>query len=136
MNDVDSARLGRLNSIASLLLGAAHADGEFVLRERHKIEALLAAENGGVLSSDLVATITEFDPSAFDLESTCRSLVSDNAEARRQILRLVAEITLVDAKLDVRESVYLMRVGRAIGATPEDYADLTDEQVATVSGPR
>ncbi len=52
------------------------------------------------------------------------------------LLGVVAEVTLADNIVDINESLYLMKVARFIGASPDDMTDLVGERTAALSGLR
>ena len=125
--------LEQVKRIAEVLLGAAHADGRAELNEEAVIYQLL----GGVLDTnelpqELVQHISRFDAAAFDLEQSCAALELTSPEDRRQLLKLVAQVTDVDDVQDLDEGHYIVRLARCIGAGPEEYAHLAAE---ATSGP-
>ena len=132
----DCEHVEALSTLGRLLLGAAHADGTLDPRELLEIEELLRTEIGcDQLQPEVRRAMSLFDPSSFDAESAARGLGLAESADRRRLLRLIAQVTLADDVLDVRESLYLMRVSKAIGATRDELGSLTDERVVTLSGP-
>lgn len=122
-----------LKQVSHILVGAAHADGKVQMEEEAIILQLLA----GLLDQDelpqeLVDHLGAFDAGSFSLEPSCKALALDTPERRRELLALVAQVTEVDEIHDLDESHYIKQVARAIGASPEEYRDLT---VDVSSGP-
>jgi len=119
-------KIEELKQVSHILVGAAHADGQVQMEEEAIILQLLA----GLLDQDelpeeLIKYLGAFDPETFNLEETCKALAADTAERRREILALVAQVTEVDEIHDLDESHYIIQVARGIGASPEEYKDLT-----------
>lgn len=124
-----------LITVGEILLGAAHADGHCDRSEIEQIHSLLAAQPDALEHMEEIGdALAGFDPGVFRLEQACDRLGLDSAERRRWLLRLVAEVTLADEIVDFEESLYVMQVGRAIGATPEELSGLAGERVAASSG--
>lgn len=116
----------KLKGISHVLVGAAHADGKVQMEEEAIILQLLAALlEQDELPQELVDHLGAFDAEKFDLEQTCKALGLDTADQRIQLLKLVAQVTEVDEVHDLDETHYIKQVGRAIGASPEEYRDLT-----------
>lgn len=118
--------IDELKLVAHILVGAAHADGQVQMEEEAIILQLLA----GLLDQDqlpeeLIKHLGAFDPESFNLEQTCKALAADTTERRREILAMVAQVTEVDEIHDLDESHYIIQVARGIGASPEEYEDLT-----------
>jgi uncharacterized tellurite resistance protein B-like protein len=119
-------KIDELKLMAHVLVGAAHADGQVQMEEEAIILQLLA----GLLDQDqlpeeIIESLGAFDPETFDLQETCKALAADTSERRREILSLVAQVTEVDEIHDLDESHYILQVARGIGASPEEYKDLT-----------
>lgn len=125
-----SAKLNydQLFIIADILMGAAHADGDYDGSEAQSIRQILTKlVDEALLPSELAGRLMGFDPDNFDVEAACRALELDGAEDRRSLLALIGEVTDADDVFDLREDAYLKQVAAAIGAGPEEYANLTVE---------
>ncbi len=117
-----------LKHIADLLMGAAFADGRFASRESDAIRDVLRdLVQDDVLPHDLYGYLDEFEPEAFNLQACCDALKLDSAPKRRFMLKLVAKVTEEDDIHDLDETAYIKKVATAIGAKPDEYADLTVE---------
>lgn len=123
----------QLAHIADLLLAAAHADSETVSAETDAARSILAKLSGSSLSAALSARLDGFDAKSFDLGAAAKSLGALDAEHRKELLAMIAQITESDDVHDLDESEFIVRVARAIGASPADYKGLTIE--LTPSGP-
>ena len=123
----DQLNLDELKTIALILMGAAHADGSVDGDEADTILEILAEMVGDRDMPDLRSHLDGFDPSAFDLGAAAASLHLSGAEDRRSLLLLVARVTDADDVHDLREDDYIREVAAAIGAEPEEYANLTVE---------
>jgi len=90
--------------------------------------------HGADLPDTLLTRLLEFDPDAFDVHATCAKLHLATAEDRRSLLSLISEVVDADDIHDMAEDQYIRGVAEAIGAAPEEYADLTGEvlQIASV----
>lgn len=117
-----------LKHIADLLMGAAHADGRYEHKEADAIKDVLKdLVQEEVLPHDLYAYLDEFEADTFDLKSTCEALQLDAPAKRRFMLKLIARVTEGDEIHDLDETTYIKRAAAAMGASPEDYKDLTVE---------
>jgi uncharacterized tellurite resistance protein B-like protein len=114
--------------IADILMGAAHSDGDYDGSEAQSIRQILTKlVDEALLPSELAGRLMGFDPDNFDVVAACQALELDGAEDRRSLLALVGEVTDADDLFDLREDAYLKQVAAAIGAEPEEYANLTVE---------
>ncbi len=137
MTSAEQLNIKELILITDVLLGAAHADGEDGSIEIDVIEDILKAlVHGQELPDELTEHIVHFEPGAYDLYATCSQLHLATAEDRRTLLALVAEVTDADDIHDLEEDRYIRQVAEAIGAAPEEYADLTVEvlQISSIQG--
>ena len=116
----------QLNHVADILMAAALADGELEKSEGSMVRAIVAAFAGtAALPASVEARIRAFDPKTFDLNGAARALALSDVNGRRALLQLVAKVTESDEVHDLSESNYIVKVARAIGATPDDYKGLT-----------
>lgn len=118
----------RIQHVADILLGAAHADGAKDGSEEARIRRLLGELLGSeTLPAALDAHLAGFDLAGFDLARTAAVFADDPADRKRQLLELVAAVGDADDILDTREDDYLAQVAKAIGAARDTYADLVLE---------
>jgi uncharacterized tellurite resistance protein B-like protein len=126
--------VSQLNWVADILMGAAHADGSLEGTESEAVLRLLGELiDGEELPSELAGRVERFDPKTFDLQAACDQLKAETVEDRRFLLNLVASVTESDESHDLDESAYIRRVGASLGASPEEYKDLTVE-ILSISG--
>ncbi|MEZ4405415.1 MAG: TerB family tellurite resistance protein [Polyangiales bacterium] len=116
-----------LEHIADLLMAAASADNETHSAERGAINAILSTLAGGSLPASLEARARDFNPDGFDMAATVKALGPLDAEHRRDLLGLVSKVTESDDVHDLDESDFIVRLARAIGASPAEYEGLTVE---------
>ncbi len=117
-----------LARIGSVLMGAASADGDVDGSEVSTIMEILGQLVGEAqVPVEIQVHLEAFDAATFDLDAVCKSLHLGTAEDRRALLALVAEVTDADDLHTCDEDEYILQVARAIGAAPEEYADLTME---------
>jgi len=120
--------IDQLKILSELLLGAAHADGDFDGHEAETIGDILRSHvPDGELPPEVTRHLAHFDVESFDLSLACALLGVTSAEERRGVLRLVSEVTHADDVLDMAESEYIIQVAKALGARTEEYEDLTFE---------
>ncbi len=127
----------QLKHLAELLLGAAYADGDY---DGHEAEAIGDILRGQVHDGELPAAVTGhlagFDIDELVVEDAAAGLALGEANERRAVLQLISEVTHADDVLDHEESEFIRVVGRALGAAPEEYEDLTFDLVTIqVSSP-
>ena len=128
--------IDQLNHVADVLMAAAHADGEVDPAEGKMVRDIVAAFAGTAATpASIEARIRAFDPAAFDISIAARALALTEPTSRRALLQLVARVTESDDVHDLRESDYIVRVARAIGAEASDYAGLTVELMDAESPP-
>ncbi|MEM1349593.1 MAG: TerB family tellurite resistance protein [Myxococcota bacterium] len=120
--------IDQLKILSELLLGAAHADGDFDGHEAETIGDILRAHvPEEELPHEVTRHIAHFNAESFDLELACTLLGVSSSGERRGVLRLVSEVTHADDVLDLAENEYIVQVAKALGASPEEYEDLTFE---------
>ncbi len=125
-----------LKHVADILMAAAYADGTYQRVEGGAVRQILAELSGQeVAPKALLHRLDAFDPDSFELEPACAALALEGVEPRRELLQLVARVADADEVHDLDESAYIVQVARAIGASPEDYAGLTLELLASVAPP-
>ncbi len=119
--------LDELETIGQVLLGAAFADGHADGDEVAVISDILAELIGADLPDALIEKLEAFQPSDFDLGAACGRLHLASADDRRALLTLVAEVVDADDLHTCTEDDYIIKVAHHIGASPEEYSDLTME---------
>ena len=120
--------------IADVLSGAAHADGIKVPSESLAIYRILRDLLGvQVLPDEAQTRLDDFDPDDFDLEDTLERLDLSKSSDRQTLFAMIAEVTEADTVLDLDESSYIQQVAEFIGATPDEYEDLTVEVLSISS---
>lgn len=120
-----------LGAMADVLLGAAYADGQRDEDERAVVRAILCDMlNRSRLGAVLEARLEAFDPARFDVREACRRLSLPTAGERRLLLSMVAEVTDADGAHHLDEDAYIRVVAEAIGASREEFDDLTVEVVS------
>ncbi len=135
---MDSIELGveQLKALAELLIGAAYADDDYDGHEAESIgDILRSLVPDGELPMEITGHLAMFDIDTFALDDACARLALDGSTQRRAILRLISEVTHADDVLDLAESEYIKRAGQALGASPEEYEDLTFDLVAIAVTP-
>ena len=65
-----------------------------------------------------------------DLTAVSQSLRVLDRESKRVILELVAEVSVADGFVDIRENAFLLEVAEAIGADRDLLIDLAGERLA------
>jgi tellurite resistance protein len=116
---------GRHETIADILMGAAHADQHLDGRELEKVRQLLVEATGGALSTELSSRLDTFEPAGFDVATAVASLGLTDEGDKRHLLELVAAVHDSDDVWDLDEDAYLRDVAQALGLATADFADLT-----------
>lgn len=135
---IQGLNIEELTLIADILMGAAHADGDYDGTEAETIAGILGDLIGRDNFPDQVrAHLDAFEPAGFNVEATCARLHLAGAEDRRSLLALIADVTDADDIHDESEDAYIRKVAQAIGASEEEYADLTMEilSISSLGGP-
>lgn len=130
---IDVTNLEMVKRIADVLLGAVYADGKDETQELEALLRILGELLKGEVPEELVAHLEQFDIESFDLERVCSELSFDVPDARRNLLKMVAEITEADDIHDLEESAYIKQVANCIGALEAEYEDLTVEILSVES---
>jgi uncharacterized tellurite resistance protein B-like protein len=126
----DCLSSSEVKAVASILMGAAHADGSVTRDEAGEVRKILEELFGEKPLPDfLVDHLLTFNPRTFDLATTCAGIRLQGPEERRGLLSLLARIIEADGIYDLAEDSYLRRVAREIGAEPSEYHDLVIERV-------
>jgi uncharacterized tellurite resistance protein B-like protein len=115
----------RIMVITDLLLGAAHADDKLAGQEEAAVRRLLGELLGGAaLPAAVDARIKAFPAGTFDLAATAADFAKDAPIQKRKLLELVAAVNDADDELDLGEDEYLVKLAKALGMAPSEYADL------------
>jgi uncharacterized tellurite resistance protein B-like protein len=116
----------RVDLIADLLMGAAHADHAMDGQELGTVKALLCRFlSADALPEWLEWRIGDFDPEHFDVEACVQKLALATQDEKRKLLELCAAVHEADDTWDLDEDAYLRRVASALGLAESDYGDLT-----------
>ncbi|MBW2525137.1 MAG: TerB family tellurite resistance protein [Deltaproteobacteria bacterium] len=122
--------------IADLLMGAAFSDDKLEGVEYEAVKKALAlAMRVDEIPPVLAARLEWFQPAEFDLGAAVRELALETTADKRQLLELIVLVQEADEVIDLDEDAYLRRVAEAMGLAPEDYADLTIEDLSIERGP-
>lgn len=115
-----------LKHLASILMGAAYADGDYDGSEAEAIGDILCELVGADNFPDVVGEhLSNFDATSFDLETSARALAFESPRERQALLKLVAQVTEADDVLDLAESNYIHKLGGIIGASDAELDDYT-----------
>lgn len=111
----------QLAIVAELMLGAAHADGDYAGVEIVAIgEQLKGFVEAGELPGYVRRRIRIFDPEAFDPEKACAALTFHDDHDKFGLLNLIATVTGADQVLHPTEEAYIRSVATAIGLNPDE----------------
>lgn len=139
-----SAENQRLSVVTDLLLGAAHADTRLAGQEAASVRELLRQLTSDAnLLAACEARFTTFSKAKLDIDKAAAQFNADPLVTKRQLLELIARVTMADDELDLDEDAYLQSVAKALGMDPSEYSDLTldyeaeelQSQFAAVVGP-
>jgi uncharacterized tellurite resistance protein B-like protein len=121
-----SADNQRLGVVTDLLLGAAHADTRLAGQETTSVRQLLRqlTTDAGLLAA-AEARFSTFSKAKLDVKKAAAQFNADPLVTKRQLLELIARVTMADEELDFDEDAYLQSVAKALGMQPEEYSDLT-----------
>lgn len=121
-----SADNQRLSVVTDLLLGAAHADTKLAGQEAATVRQLLRqlTTDAGLLAA-CEARFSTFSKAKLDVTKAAAQFNADPVVTKRQLLELIARVTMADDELDIDEDAYLQSVAKALGMQAEEYSDLT-----------
>lgn len=121
-----SADNQRLSVVTDLLLGAAHADTRLAGQETATVRQLLRqlTQDPAVLAA-CEARFSTFSKTKLDVAKSVAQFNADPVVNKRQLLELIARVTMADDELDLDEDAYLQSVAKALGMQAEEYSDLT-----------
>ncbi|MEZ4442133.1 MAG: TerB family tellurite resistance protein [Polyangiaceae bacterium] len=119
----------RIDLIADILMGAAHADHHLDGRELDAVRELLRKASGGPLTAKVSMRLDSFDPSTFDLGATVAALGLEDEGEKRHLVELVSTVHDSDDVWDLDEDAYLRELATALGLELEAIADLTVEEL-------
>lgn len=114
-----------IETITSLLLGAAYADKRLEGAEVERIEAILRQVLGGEPPAEVLAAVHGFNPSRFNVHSVAATLKELEPADKRKLLELIASVNEADDELDLAEDAYLRHVAVGMGVPEAEIADLT-----------
>ncbi len=111
----------QLALVAELMLGAAHADGDYAGVEIVAIgEQLKGFVEAGELPGHVRRRIRIFDPESFDPKEACAALTFHDDHDKFGLLNLIATVTGADQVLHDAEADYIRLVASAIGLDPNE----------------
>jgi uncharacterized tellurite resistance protein B-like protein len=121
----------RVDRIADLLMGAAHADRRMDGHELETVKGLLCRFMSVTELPDwLEWRIADFDVTHLDVEACVAKLGLTTEDEKRHLLELIASVHESDDTWDLDEDAYLRRVAEAL-ALPEDaWSDLTVSELS------
>ncbi len=129
--DFDSVR-----PVARLMMGAAHADGEYTAEEQETVRGLLCQLLGRQdLPLELEAELAAFDPGRFDLGSAVDEFHEQSNTTSRRMMELVRKVCDADATVALAEDNYMLGLALALSLTPREYLDLVVEERGGINGP-
>ena len=121
----------RIDLIADVLMGAAHADdhldGAELETVERMLERLLVDEE---IPDWLRWRIEDFEPAHLDVGRVVVKLGLKSLEDKRRLLELVVAVHESDEIWDLAEDDYLHQLGEALGIGPAEYEDLTIGELA------
>jgi uncharacterized tellurite resistance protein B-like protein len=126
----------QLLCLASILLGAAYADGSYDGAEAEEIGDILhdLIEDDS-FPDQLADHIDTFDLDAFELDSVVDALSLEDDEERQAVLALVHRVTEADDVHDLEESDYIERLADLMGVEDEYYDDYIVDVIEVVEPP-
>ena len=131
-----SLSLPEICHVAELLLGAAHADGEFDGHEAEAIgEILRQLVPDATLPVEVTGHLAQFDVDDLDVTQTARELRSMSEQERLAILNLVVRVVDADQVHDMREDDYIERVAIALGVDAKHYEQFIVEIIEITPPP-
>jgi len=121
-----SADNQRLGVVTDLLLGAAHADTRLAGQEAATVRELLRQlTTDSNLLAAAEARFSTFSKAKLDVKAVTAQFNADPLVTKRQLLELIARVTMADDELDLDEDAYLQSVAAGLGMAAEEYSDLT-----------
>lgn len=107
----------RIERIADLLMGAAHADRQLDGRELDTVKRILRElTKSSTLAPALERRLERFRPGKLNVAEICARLELETDEEKRHLLELVAAVQDADEVWDLDEDAYLHRVAKALDA--------------------
>ena len=126
----------QLQDVANILVAAALSDGHFHDKERHTLlDELTQAFDLDAIPQTISETISDFNENQFSLSSSSQSLRKLDPGTKRAVLKLIANISIADGVLDLRENAFLLAAASAMEADKSLLGELADERVATLKRP-
>lgn len=116
----------RVDLIADLLMGAAHADHSFGGVELKTVRELMGRfMKVAQLPEWLEWRIQDFKPGHLDVEEAAAKIDLTTNQEKRYLLELIVAVHEADEMWDLDEDLYLRRVAVALALPAEEWADLT-----------
>lgn len=121
----------QLAVLAEILLGAAHVDGRYDPPEASHIGGILASfVDMEQLPEAVRLRIRDFDYASFDLSVSCAKLELTTDYDKRELLKLILQVTSSDRSIDDHEQHYLADVARAIGYDTRSFRAAQAEEAS------
>lgn len=123
----------RINTVADLLMAAAHADCRLEGVEQSAVRRLLRSlVDAEELPADLEQRLQAFQPGAFDVAQAGAAFAADPPATKRQLLELLANVHGADEEYDLAEDELVHQLGKAMGLDEGTYRDLVANVVEEI----
>ena len=125
----------QLKALADLLLGLAHADGEFDFLEADVINDNLSALVDPKIPLDVSRHMTEFDSEKFSITEACGRLKLNDPAECQNVLGVLMKVADADGVHDVREHAFINATANVLGAPLEEVDVDSLEMIEVVPPP-
>ena len=115
----------RIETVADILMAAAHADHHVEPEEVTRIEELLREILGVETVPDaLIQRLADFEPDAFDMGQAVAPFQGEAFEVKRKLMDMCYSVHDSDGELDFAEDTFIRELGVTLGLKLEDFKDL------------
>lgn len=130
-NEADSLNAQRrasLQTVASILLGAAHSDSEFCDQERVTVKEVLCELLGSdELPPEIQEQLESFDPANFNVREAADLYIEEKdilEVDERHLIELVRKVCDANGAVDLEEDQFMIALVLALRLAPDEFSDL------------
>ena len=114
--------LEQLCALSDLLLGLAHADGDFDFLEAGEINDVLTDLIDGSVPLEVSRHMALFDAETFKMKEACEIIIDQDVDSNG-VVNLLIQIANADSVFDISEHEYIAEVADFLGAPLEDLEE-------------
>ena len=112
----------QIKAVAELLMGAAHADGDYDGLEAEQIGDLLRGLfSQSEMPTELTSHLARFEVDRLDVQACAARFEGESETSRVGVIDLLATLADADGVYDMKEDEFIKQVASALALSEESY---------------